>query len=455
MTPDDAARSGHRADAPTADDPPEGASAGADDEATLGMDDVLGREVGLVTLPPVSGPAHGNRVDRIRRLARLHHPHLIEVYDVDGLDGDSEHVLVLESVAGEPLDQLLAAGPMPAERVAEIGARVASGLAHAHHHGVVHGRLGPASVLVEDDRHVWLVGLTASLQEDSPSAGTVAAPTPADDLRALARTLSAAVEPAGADELAAVLADAREGTGTAGALCDQLFRFARRDGEAPTTRFALLVQTPRPDPGRPPVAADATVPHGGVVGTGLGARARLGTLAAVALLLALTSGLVIWGQEARGWFGASNADVATPVGPPGPAPAPPLLPVAVPDGGSATSSQRSSDAADSGSGASPPRRRATPSASASPVPAVPAPLAGSPTRRSVPPPAAPPTPTAPLPDATPPPTLTVPNPTVPTLPPVTSTPTPSFSAPPSAGSSPSSTGRPPAPAPLREPAAQA
>ena len=83
---------------------------GAADAAVRGVDEILGREVRLVTLPPVSGEVLSDRIEQVRHLARLHHPHLLEVYDVDGLAPDTESTLVLENVSGEPLPLVLREG---------------------------------------------------------------------------------------------------------------------------------------------------------------------------------------------------------------------------------------------------------------------------------------------------------------------------------------------------------
>jgi len=171
---------------------------GAADAAVRGVDEILGREVRLVTLPPVSGEVLSDRIEQVRHLARLHHPHLLEVYDVDGLAPDTESTLVLENVSGEPLPLVLREGPIDDADLARMGAQLASALSHAHAHHVHHGAIGPSSVLVDRRRSAaWLVGLTASLTGPLPVIDTEAVATPDDeaarraaDVRALARTLA-------------------------------------------------------------------------------------------------------------------------------------------------------------------------------------------------------------------------------------------------------------------------
>ncbi len=329
---------------------------GVDDAAVRGVDEVLGREVRLVTLPPATGDVLSERIEQVRHLARLHHPHLLEIYDVDGLAPDTESTLVLENVPGEPLALVLRDGPIPEPELARMGAQLASALAHAHAHGVEHGAIGAASILV-DRAHAdaWLVGLTASLSGPLPVVGPEpdddgedAARRRAADVRALAAILTEVVEHAAAtidgddpeavtrpttldaaapgSPLAALLREVEAEPPSAAVLSEQLVRVGRgvavREGRAEPARLVPVVASwserpatagvPQAERPAEPVAPAAVTAGpavrargaGGVMSFGTvgpaGRRARrAGVLGAATATLALASGLVIWAGESH------------------------------------------------------------------------------------------------------------------------------------------------------------
>ena len=96
-------------------------------------------------------------VERFRReaqaAANLSHPNIVPVFDW-GEDGGTYYI-VMEYIDGQPLSQALrSGGPLPPDRVAQMGARVADALAYAHRHGVVHRDVKPGNVLLTSDEQV-------------------------------------------------------------------------------------------------------------------------------------------------------------------------------------------------------------------------------------------------------------------------------------------------------------
>jgi tRNA A-37 threonylcarbamoyl transferase component Bud32 len=94
-----------------------------------------------------------------RAAAQLHHPSIVPVHEV-GRDGDTAFI-VSEHIAGENLRDRLSRGNLPLKAAAELCAKLAEALHHAHEHGIVHRDLKPANILVDDNNepHITDFGL--------------------------------------------------------------------------------------------------------------------------------------------------------------------------------------------------------------------------------------------------------------------------------------------------------
>jgi len=79
-------------------------------------------------------------------MAKLEHPHCASVLDV-GVFHDRPYV-VMDFVSGQNLKDLIATGPQPVARAAEIVRQVLSGLAHAHELGIIHRDIKPANLVL-------------------------------------------------------------------------------------------------------------------------------------------------------------------------------------------------------------------------------------------------------------------------------------------------------------------
>ena len=114
-------------------------------------DTVLNRAVALKRLRPglredVESMKRFSR--EARTVARLSHPGIVRLLDI-GEDDDGPY-LVMELVDGEDLKARIAReGRIAPQEVARIGAQVASTLAFAHRHGVVHRDIKPQNVLID------------------------------------------------------------------------------------------------------------------------------------------------------------------------------------------------------------------------------------------------------------------------------------------------------------------
>ena len=141
-------------------------------------DVVLGREVAVkeVVFPASLSAAERHsaqaRVAReARAAARLNHPGVVTLYDVVTSQGSV--FLVMELVEAPTLAELVRVeGPLAPERVAEIGAQVASALEAAHQAGIVHRDVKPANVLVPPSGSAKLADFGVASLADDPRLTT-------------------------------------------------------------------------------------------------------------------------------------------------------------------------------------------------------------------------------------------------------------------------------------------
>ena len=184
----------------------------------LARDEVLRRDVAIKEIVLPLGLPDAQREElRLRTLrearaaARLSHPNVVRIYDVQS--GDEQPWIVMEHVQSRSLLQVIEEnGPLPVEQVAGIGLAILSALDAANRAGVLHRDVKPSNVLIADDGRVVLTDFGSAMIDEGDGAITrtgvilgsplYTAPervdrgvsSPAADLWSLGATLYAAVE---------------------------------------------------------------------------------------------------------------------------------------------------------------------------------------------------------------------------------------------------------------------
>src|SRR3954454_23085154 len=105
-------------------------------------------------------------------LARLQHPHIVQIYDVGEAAGRA--YFVFEFVAGGSLAQYLQGTPQPVRPAAQLVDTLARAVHAAHAQGVIHRDLKPANILLKDERE----GARGESREPSPLAPRLASLVP-------------------------------------------------------------------------------------------------------------------------------------------------------------------------------------------------------------------------------------------------------------------------------------
>jgi serine/threonine protein kinase/tetratricopeptide (TPR) repeat protein len=140
----------------------------------------LGRDVALKLLPEAfaEDPERHARFEREGKLlASLNHPHIATLYGLEHLEG--QHVLVLELVEGEGLDERIARGALSIDEALPIALQIAEGLEAAHERGIVHRDLKPANVKVRPDGTAKVLdfGLAKAWEEETTGSDPAHSPT--------------------------------------------------------------------------------------------------------------------------------------------------------------------------------------------------------------------------------------------------------------------------------------
>ncbi|MGW4061549.1 protein kinase domain-containing protein [Amycolatopsis sp. NPDC004747] len=164
-------------------------------------DELLDRFVVVERRPP-GCPFDAAHSDRVRAKAirdaraavRLHHPHVLVVHDV--FEHDLTPYVVTEDLTAGSLTELVTRrGSLPPDRVAALGAQLASALAAAHAAGVLHRGFGPDQVLLTADGTAKIAGFglgTGGFPAPEVAGGT--SPGCSSDVYALGATLYFALE---------------------------------------------------------------------------------------------------------------------------------------------------------------------------------------------------------------------------------------------------------------------
>jgi serine/threonine protein kinase/tetratricopeptide (TPR) repeat protein len=139
-------------------------------------DERLDRDVAIKVLPEEVAQ-DPNRLARFEReakaVAKLDHPNILAIHDF-GIEGGLTYA-VTELLNGQNLRQAIPASGMPWQKVVEIGAAIADGLAAAHGRGIVHRDLKPENVFITSDGRVkvldfGLARVKEPVEEDAETA---------------------------------------------------------------------------------------------------------------------------------------------------------------------------------------------------------------------------------------------------------------------------------------------
>ena len=158
--------------------------AGGMGEVYRAHDERLDRDVAVKVIhePVAQDPDRLARFEReAKAVAKLDHPNILAIHDF-GIEGGVTYA-VTELLHGEDLRQSIPKSGMAWQKVVEVGAAIADGLAAAHGKGIVHRDLKPENVFITSDGRIkvldfGLAQVKEPVEEDAETvtltpAGTV------------------------------------------------------------------------------------------------------------------------------------------------------------------------------------------------------------------------------------------------------------------------------------------
>jgi tetratricopeptide (TPR) repeat protein/class 3 adenylate cyclase len=137
-------------------------------------DERLGRAVALKFLPPYLS-AHPQSKERFlheaRAAAALDHPNICTIHEI-GESPDGQLFIAMPLYEGETLQARLDRGPLRTDELTSIALQVASGIARAHEHGIVHRDVKPSNIMLLPDGTVKVVDFGIARSRDTAQART-------------------------------------------------------------------------------------------------------------------------------------------------------------------------------------------------------------------------------------------------------------------------------------------
>jgi tetratricopeptide (TPR) repeat protein len=131
----------------------------------------LRREVAIKLLASHDEVGVARMVREARSLARLSHPNVVAVHDVEEHDGQC--FIVMELVPGPTLRDFMSEGTKPWRDIVARFAAAGAGLAAAHGAGLVHRDFKPANVILGEDGRVRVTDFGLAREQGSSTATSV------------------------------------------------------------------------------------------------------------------------------------------------------------------------------------------------------------------------------------------------------------------------------------------
>ena len=134
-------------------------------------DTILNRTVALKVLSGAAGAESTRRLlHEARAASALNHPNSVTVHAVEQ-HGDVAFI-VMEHVAGEPLDRRIPSGGLPVDLALQYACDITAAVAAAHAQGIIHRDLKPSNVMITSDGRMKVLDFGIARRTALPDEAT-------------------------------------------------------------------------------------------------------------------------------------------------------------------------------------------------------------------------------------------------------------------------------------------